>query len=144
MTSIEAAICQHLADELMGSPGADVQGVWQLIVDQEADTPNVRVQLVSEVKPPHLRGPAGTQFARIQTDVYVGVGDDSDPYALATDIMQAIEDALFPTPFQAGGSPPELQIAAAFPQGRNPMFDSAERKQVAQTQDFFVWWRRMN
>ncbi len=144
MTSIEAAICQHLADALAPSAGADVQGVWQLIIPQSAETPAVRVQLVSERRPPHLRGPAGTSFARIQTDVYVGVADVSDPYALATDIMEAVELALFPEPFQAGGSPVEIEVVGAFPQGRFPMYDPGEVKRVAQTQDFFVWWKRIN
>jgi hypothetical protein len=139
--SIESAICEHLANELIASPGADVQAVYQLIVEQSPELPVVRVQLVDENRPPHLRGPAGACFARIQTDVYVAWGTES--YTQAYEIMQAIEDALFPQPFQAGGSPPELQIMGAFPQGRQPAFVSSERKMVTQTQDFFVWWRRM-
>ena len=144
MTSIEAAICQHLADALAPSAGADVQGVWQLVIPQSADTPAVRVQLISEIRPPHLRGPAGMSFARIQTDVYVGVEDSDDPYALSTDIMEAVETALFPEPFEAGGSPVEIAVALAAPQGRSPMYDPLETKRVAQTQDFFVWWKRIN
>lgn len=144
MTSIEAAICERLEAELMASPGSDVQGVWQLIVEQSADTPAVRVQLIDEVKPAHLRGPAGMKFARVQTDVYVGMADDSDPYGLSTDIMEAIEAALQPEPFEAGGSPPEIEVRAALPQGRQPFFVSQETKQIGQSQDFFVWWRRMN
>ncbi len=144
MISVEAAFCEHLANELMASAGSDVEGVWQLIIDQHAETPAVRVQLISENRPPHLRGPAGMSFARIQTDVYVSVGDAADPYAMATDIMQAIEDAVFPVPFTAGGSPVEIAFALAAPQGRSPMYDPAETKRVAQTQDFFVWWRRLN
>ena len=83
-------------------------------------------------------------FARIQTDVYVGVEDDADPYGLSTDIMEAVEDALFPEPFEAGGSPLEIAVALAAPQGRRPLYDPAETKRIAQTQDFFVWWKRMN
>jgi hypothetical protein len=91
-----------------------------------------------------LRGRAGTQFARIQTDVYVET-NGSDPYGASTELMEDIEAALGPVePFAIeGGSPGDtLKIAGAFPQGRSPLFELDELTQIRMTQDFFVWYGR--
>lgn len=117
--------------------------VWVLFREQHGTTPSVRVQLISEVKPPHLRGPAGTKFARVQTDVFVGLTDVDDAYTEADDVMNEIESALGPEPFDVGGSPADVRIMAAFPDGRRPMFEPGEDEEVRVEQDFLIWWKHL-
>ena len=137
--TIESAIANHLEDS-----GTSLSGrVWQLLRPQHGSTPSVRVQIISEVKQPHLRGPAGTQFARVQTDVFVGVQDSSDPYETATDLMTDIENALFPTPFEVQGSPADVSVQLARPDGRRALIEDEDDREIRIQQDFLIWWKHL-
>lgn len=137
--NIEVAVRSQIATAVTRVSGR----VWQLMRQQHGVTPSIRVQLVSEVKPPHLRGRAGMKFARVQTDVFVGIADVDDPYTEADEIMTEIEDALGPEPFAVGGSPADLEVSAAFPDGRRPIMESDEDQEVRISQDFLIWWKHL-
>lgn len=140
--TIESAIANHL-DEA----GTSLAGrVWQLLRPQAGSTPSVRVQIISEVKPPHLRGPAGMQFARVQTDVFVQSNAATDPYETATDLMEDIENALGPgAPFTVEGSPgADVYVQLAQPDGRRALIEDEDDREVRIQQDFLVWWKHLS
>ena len=122
------------------------QRVWTQILPQDPTLPAVRLQVIDEVPRAHLRGINDLVPTRLQVDVFTGK-NSSDPYGTANTVMDAVTDALTPTPFSATGtgSPAEVvDVVHAMPQGRQPLYIAEEKLQVRIQQDFIVWSKPAN
>lgn len=113
---------------------------------QSTRYPAIRVALAVEGKDQHLMGGVnGGAPAIVQVDAYVDESGGDDPDGEAAAIMAAVEGALFPEPFDDGGSPVTLQVTGALPQGRSTGYESTpETRLVKSMQQFRVWWRTVN
>ena len=116
--------------------------VYQLLLQQGPTYPAIRVQLISEPRPNHLRGADGSIRSRVQVDAYAQVGNGTDPYDGAADVADAVRDALAGTaPFDDGGSPPETVVTGVFVDNRRVLYEPEELRVVRVSQDVIVWSR---
>lgn len=116
--------------------------IYQLRLPQRVTLPAIRVQLVDEPSDYHLRGTDNLRRTRIQTDVFSVEASGSDPYALATDVADAIDTVLSGfRGFVNTGSPPGLIIDGLFRMSRMPMYEAEELREVRIMQDYVVWWK---
>lgn len=137
---IEEAIVQRL-DATPAVTTLATGGVWQLTVPQHEGRPSVRVQLIDEPRPGHLRGYASVLVARVQIDTFAGTTNSvPDAYTAVGDLAEAVAGALGPEPFYVGGSP-ALRVLAVFREDRQP-FDPDEHGTYRMMQDFRVWFRQ--
>lgn len=136
---IEAAIRDHLVADggvfaLVATRG------YQLKLPQKATLPAFRIQLVSDPRSYHLRGPNKLCRARIQIDAYGEESAGTDPYASVNQLATAIETALSGKVFTAG-SPIECKITGAQQDDRRVGYESEELRQIRVSMDYTVWYR---
>jgi hypothetical protein len=130
--SVEEAIVARL--QAAGIAGGRV---YQLQLPQRPTLPAVRVQLISEPTFDHLRGGLRLKRARVQTDAYVDqVG--ADPYATVRGLAEAIDAALTGGPPWVQG---DVEIRFVTRQGRMPLTEPGELRQLRVLQDYTVWHR---
>ena len=72
--------------------------VWTDQLPENTTYPAVRVQFIDDSVPFHLRGPVGTDAARIQVDAFVRESDGVDVYRQVQALLEAIEGS----PVRAG------------------------------------------
>jgi hypothetical protein len=125
--------------------------VYQLVLKQGERNASVRMLIVDEDAPQHLRGPDGTNTTRFQTDAYVTVGTSTAPFAEVRAVASAIhgdglgEDAsgLFGFIGNVGGSPAHfriLNVRRALKRG--PTYEhEGEFVRLRVMQDYWVTWQ---
>ncbi|HXJ71653.1 MAG TPA: hypothetical protein VNM37_02330 [Candidatus Dormibacteraeota bacterium] len=145
--TIEAAIAEVLAGD-QGVQALASGRVYQLKFPQVPEYPAGRVQLIDEPLAYDLSGPTGLIQSLVQVDAAAYEADGDDPYAAATALGKAIDEALSGQAHtvSAGSpavSPPEdgIFISAAFRESRRVDYDPDELRIVVCQQDYRVWWR---
>lgn len=154
MTSPEEAVCARLL-EISALQALIDDRVYMLRLPQHPVLPAIRVQLIDDVPPFHLRGPRGLISSRIQVDVYAQERSGVDAYAEAVAIRDAIDGDWTPgSPGpptglsgyrgELGGSPATFFVGLAQPIDRSVTYDPEERLQVRMRFDFIVWWKLLS
>lgn len=115
--------------------------VWLLRLPQTPTLPAIRVQLITEQNPKHLRGPIGTKPSRVQVDCYAEETSGADPYASVGTIADAVEAAIGLAPFTVGGA---LRVQTAERVDRRAMYESEELRMVRMLLDLRIWSQRVN
>ena len=142
--TIEQAIVERLKDQASVTALVGTR-IYQLVLPQRPTLPAVRVQVIDEDDPQHLRGPVGKQQSRIQVDAY---GAEAAGYVAVAAIAAAIHgDGLGGSATglsgfvgDVGGSPAEIHIAAVQRLTRSPMYEAGELRLVRIRQDYRVTW----
>lgn len=121
--------------------------VYQLRLPQAPTLPAVRVQAISEVDDPHLRGGVGLCRTRVQVDVFDTESSGADPYERAQEIDEAIHgggdgSGLSGWQGDTGGSP-ALSIAAVFCVDRSTDYEAGVLRMVRVRRDYQVFWKRI-
>lgn len=113
------------------------QRVYQLILPEKPTLPAVRIQLIDEPKDYHMRGATNETRARLQIDAYgsASAAVAADPYAVVTNLADAIDDALSGQVFESEG----LRISGAFRNSRRVGYESEELRLLRCLQDYTVW-----
>lgn len=121
--------------------------VWTDKLPEQATYPCARVQFVDDTVPYQLRGPIGTQSARVQVDAFAREVSGIDPYDQALDVLEAIEgdgggrNATGLAGFIGEIGSPALEILGCFPQSRRRDYDPEELRIVTMSRDFIIWYR---
>lgn len=136
---IEAAIRDHLVADAGVFAIAGTRG-YQLKLPQEPTLPAFRVQLISDPRSYHMRGPNKLCRARIQIDAYGEESARPDPYATTNSLALAIEAVLSGKVFIAG-SPIECKVTGAKQEDRRVGYESEELRQIRVSLDYTVWYR---
>lgn len=114
---------------------------------QSPTYPAVRVQLISDPRDQHLRGPNATQRARVQVDCYASESSGVDPYARALAVSEAVEgDGLGDGASGLAGwigtiGSPAFSVLNAVPTERKRFYDPDELRLVTMSQDYLVTYR---
>lgn len=133
MTAEEAIATRLLATS--GVTSLVSTRVWMLKLPQAPTLPAIRVQLITEQTPKHLRGPIGTKPSRIQVDCYALESSGSDPYAAASAVADAVAAAIGFAPFTAG----TVRVQSVEQMDRQPIYESEELRLVRMLLDYRVW-----
>ena len=122
---------------------------WFLLkLPQSVVYPAGRVQCVDEQVPMHLRGPVGTNSARVQVDMYVNEATSGmNPYTRLGQLADAVEgDGLGPNASGLLGwkgdiGSPAFRVLGIFRAGDYGVrYDAEELKVLTRTHDYFVHW----
>lgn len=89
----ETAVIVHLS-AASGVTALVGTRIYQAKLPQRPTLPAVKVFLVDEPEGAHLRGGSKTRTARIQIDVHAAEGSGVDTYGQATDVAEAINEAM--------------------------------------------------
>jgi hypothetical protein len=115
-----------------------------LVLEQHAQLPAIRVQLIDDLMMYHHRGGTHQGPARVQVDCWAGASSGSDPYAAALAVAEAIhgDDAGSALSGWRGdiGSPP-FTVQGCFRVDRAVDWESDERREVRIRQDYQVHFR---
>lgn len=120
--------------------------VYPLTLPQKVALPAVRVQVVWEVNPFHLRGAVNVQTTRIQVDAF------AVEKAQAIAVLEAIAgnwagadppNGLSGWSGAVGGSPATLLVRGVFPESRREQYVPDEIRAVRVSQDYRIVWSRM-
>lgn len=121
---------------------------YQLVIPQGATLPAAAVQVVSDIKPRHLRGGSTFGRARVQISVYrskvSGVDSYSEAQALCDQIhgddagsgLQGFRGAI-------GGSPGGVLLESVFSIDRRALFEPNELQAVGIQEDYEVRYRNL-
>lgn len=129
------------------------QRVYPMVIRQGEKRAAVRFQVIDEDAPQHLRGPAGLQTTRVQTDAYVTVSESQTPLTDVEAIAAAIHgdglgtsaSGLFGFVGDLGGSPAQLRIVnvrRAVKRGAMYEHDN-EVVRLRVMQDYWVDWKAL-
>jgi hypothetical protein len=134
---------EHAVRELLATDaalGALVGGrVYQLKLPQNVTLPAVRVQLISEPRENHLRGPMALTVARVQADAYAAESSGGDPYASASDVADAIDAALAGIKRTVSSTSGARHLLCASRITRRPLYEADELREVRISQDFYIF-----
>lgn len=125
---------------------------WLIRLPQRPVYPAGRVTLIDEVVPFHLRGPVGTNAARIQVDLYVDEATAAaagvNPYAQISALSEAVQgNGLGP---QATGllgwkgtiGSPAFRVLGVFRSAELGIrYDPDELKVLTKTHEYVVHWK---
>lgn len=117
--------------------------IYELMLPQSPTLPSIVVQVVSDPKSYHLRGPDRHSRTRVQVDCYVSetpLTEDDDPGDTLMTLEQAVDDALSGEVFTVGGSP-GAQVTGVFRVARQKLRDTDELRLLRSMQDYIVWWK---
>lgn len=124
--------------------------VFLLAMPQSEKRGSVIVRPVDAVEPQQLRGPAGLNTSRIQTDAYVTFGVSADPAADVAAIAAAVHGnglgpnatGLFGWIGDLGGSPAQFLVRnVRLALRRGPMDEYEDERRYARVQqDYYVDW----
>ena len=105
---IEQAVVDHLETV---TPVTALVGarIYQVKLRQGTAYPAIRVQVIDDVKPYHLRGEINLRTARVQVDSYHNESG-ADPYGTLATVSDAVETALSGIRFTAG----TIRVVGAF------------------------------
>ena len=134
--TVEEAVCDHL----LADPGVSAlvgSRVYLMRFPQRPTLPAIRVQLISEPKDYHLRGPNNTTTSRVQVDSVSEEASGFDPYAEAASVADAADNALSGVQFITGG----VEVTGSFRDTRMAMYEPDELRMVRILQDYMVWTR---
>lgn len=110
--------------------------IFRLKLGQKPTLPALLVQLISEPKGHHLRGPDGAVRARVQVDVYVSESV-ADPLGSVDTIGQAVTDALDGQVFTVG----DVRVTGALQMDRRSEYEPPDLRLLRERQDYVVWWK---
>jgi hypothetical protein len=137
----EEAVVAHLAAD-SGVTALVAQRIYQLKFPQKPTLPAVRVFLVDESQPSHLRGGGTTRTARIQIDTLTAEGSGTDAYGQAAEVAAAIDDAMLNKPALAfDGGALEVKITRRLDRRALPPI-AEELREVMIQQDYAVTARQ--
>lgn len=120
--------------------------IYTLKIDQAADMPAVRMQVIGRVSPMHLRGNVNVYRSRVQIDA-VEYEDHDDPLVTAHDLADAIrgtcgDDGSGPTGLVGfKGTIGDVEVLAILSDDTRERYES-EVRLVKVEQDFIVWFKR--
>jgi hypothetical protein len=114
--------------------------VFLLKLPQRVSFPAIRVQLISNPRGKHLRGPDGTTRARVQVDCY-DAETSADPYSAVSATAEAAVNARVFEPFNGGGSPASIRITGCSVNDMRSMREQEpqEDPKVRRMIDLYVW-----
>jgi hypothetical protein len=138
----ELAVIERLEDT------ADVTDIvedriYELILPQSETRASIVVQVVSDPKSYHLRGPDDLSRTRVQVDAYVSlvpVDEDDDPPQTLANLESAIDETLSGQTFNTAGSP-GAHVTGILRVDRRTMRDPDERQLLRTMLDYVVWWK---
>lgn len=110
--------------------------IYLLKLPSKVTYPAIRVQLISDREPKHLRGPIGLHEDRVQIDAYEAE-TATDPYGSAGSVAEAVNAALVFEGFTVGA----VRVQSAEQVDRRSMREADELNLVRILQDFKVWSR---
>jgi len=134
--TVESAIRDRLAADA-GVAALVGPRVYALKLPQDVTLPAIRVQLIDEPRPYHLRGADALTIARVQTDAYAADVSGVDAYAVAERVADAVDAALSGAKVDAG-TPPARHVAGAFRLSRRAIFEPGAVREVRILQDYSV------
>lgn len=108
--------------------------IYYLKLPQTPRLPAIRVQLISDPKGHHLRGPDGTTGARVQVDLFVSESV-ADPYGSLSALGAAVSDALDGATFVVS----DVRVTGAFQIDRAIEYEPPELRLLRERQDYTVW-----
>lgn len=108
--------------------------IYQLKLPQTPTLPAIRVQLISDPRGHHLRGPDGARRARVQVDLFVSESV-ADPYGSLTTLGDAVSDVLDGKAFIVG----DVRVTGALQADRSVAYEPPELRLVRERHDYVVW-----
>lgn len=121
---------------------------YMLKLPQQTTLPAAVVQLVDDVKDPHLRGGSKSGIARVQVTVYRSEASGVDSYAEAAALMDQIhgDDAgsgLSGFKGLIGGSPDGLMLTGVIFAGRRTNYEPDELRAVGIQEDYLAHYKSL-
>lgn len=118
--------------------------IYMLKLPQGPTLPAIRVQLIDDIKPYHLRGGTRCSRARIQVDAYADEASGGDPYASASEVAEAIhgDDTGSGLSGWTGSiGSPAFEVLGIFRLDRDASYDPDHLRLVRMRQDYAVHFR---
>lgn len=121
---------------------------YMLKLPQQATLPAAVVQLIDDIKDPHLRGGSKSGVARVQVSVYRSEASGVDSYAEAAALMEQIhgDDAgsgLSGFKGLVGGSPDGVMLTGVLFAGRRAVYEPDELRAVGMQEDYFAHYKSL-
>lgn len=120
------------------------QRIYMMVLAQNTPMPAIRVQVIDDLTPYHLRGGYRQGPARVQVDCWAAATTGADPYAAALAVAEAIhgdEAGSGLSGWRGSLGSPAFTVQGIFRVDRDVDWESEERREVRVRQDYQVHYR---